>query len=122
MDDFNLDQIIDSAVEWATAQISLSLEPKDLPLIKQYPSLELKALSSHLRYIYLGEKEALPVIIASHLTKKQEEDLLLVLRDNQEAIGWTMANIKGISPLILQHRIHLKRPNRDATHRVGLTQ
>ena len=29
--DFNLDQIVDSAVEWATTPILLSLEPKDLP-------------------------------------------------------------------------------------------
>ena len=44
------------------------------------------------------------MIIASHLTKQQEEDLLTVLRENQEAIGWTMADIKRIS---MQHRIHL---------------
>jgi len=30
-DDCNLDQILDSAVEWATTPIFLSLEPKDLP-------------------------------------------------------------------------------------------
>ena len=69
------------------------------------PSSELNALPSHLKYQYLGEKEAFPVIIASHLTKK-EEDLLAVLRKNREAIGWTMADIKGISPIIVQHRIH----------------
>jgi len=52
----------------------------------------------------LGEKEVFPVIIASHLMEQQEEDLLPVLRKNREAIGWTMANIKGISPSIVQHR------------------
>jgi len=30
-----------------------------------------------------------------------------VLRENREAIGWTMADIKGIGPSIMQHRIHL---------------
>jgi len=34
------------------------------------PSFELKALPSHLKYQYLGEKKAFSVIIASHLTKK----------------------------------------------------
>ena len=47
------------------------------------------------------------MIIASHLTEQQEEDLLAVLRESREAIGWTMADIKGISPSIVQHRIHL---------------
>ena len=94
-------------VEWATTPTPtpLSLEPIDLLLTEQYSSSELKALSDHLKYIYLGEKEALPVIIASHLTEKQEEDLLVVLR-NKEAIGWMMADIKGLSPSIIQHRIH----------------
>jgi len=30
-----------------------------------------------------------------------------MLRDNKEAIEWTMADIKGLNPLIVQHRIHL---------------
>ena len=30
-DDFNLNQIVNSAVKWATTPISLSLQPKDLP-------------------------------------------------------------------------------------------
>ena len=86
--DFNLDQIVDSAVEWATTPIPLSLEPIDLPSTEYYPSSELKALLNHLKYVYLGEKEALSLTIASHLTEEQEEDLV-VLRDNKEAIGWT---------------------------------
>jgi len=48
------------------------------------------------------------VIIASHLTEQQEEDLLVVLRKNREAIGWTMADIKGISSSIVQYRVHLR--------------
>jgi len=65
------------------------------------PSFKLKVLSSHLKYQYLGEKEAFPVIIASYLTEQQEEDLLAALRENREAIGWTMADIKGIIPSIV---------------------
>ena len=76
-------------------------------MIDPVPSSELKVLPNHLKYQYLDEKEAFPVIIVSHLTKQQEEDLLTVLRENREAIGWTMADIKGISPSIVQHRIHL---------------
>jgi len=80
---------------------------KEQPLIDHTPSSELKTLPSHLKYQYLGEKEAFPVIIASHLIEKQEKDLLAVLRENRKAIGWTMANIKGISSSIVQHRMHL---------------
>jgi len=90
-----------------TIPTPLSLEPINLPSTEQYPSSELKALPKHLKYVYMEEKEALPIIITSHLTEEQEDDLLTMLRDNKEVIGWTMADIKGLSPSIVQHHIHL---------------
>jgi len=59
-DDFNLDQIVDSAVEWAanTTLTPLSLKPPDLPPTKQNSSSELKALPDHLKYVYLGGEES----------------------------------------------------------------
>ena len=41
---------------------------KLLPSIMQAPTLELKALPNHLKYIYLGEEETLPVIVARNLS------------------------------------------------------
>ena len=46
-----------------------------------------------------------------------------MLRENWEAIGWTMADVKGISPSILQHQIHLTeeaKPKRDPQHWLNL--
>ena len=37
-----------------------------------------------------------------------EERLLRVLRENKEAFGWSIHDIKGISPTICTHRIHLE--------------
>jgi len=31
-----------------------------------------------------------------------------LLRENKEALGWTLKDIKGISPSIAQYRIHLE--------------
>jgi len=42
--------------------------------------------------------------------------LLYLLRENREALGWTLGDIKGISPIVVQHMIHLEdgaRPYRD---------
>jgi len=86
------------------------------------PLFWTESSSSHLKYKYLGEKEAFSVIIPSYLTEKQEEDLLAVLRKIREAIGWTMADIKGISPSIVQHRIHLieeAKPKGDQQRRLN---
>jgi hypothetical protein len=48
------------------------------------------------------------MIIALDLIDAQEEELLDVLREYKEAIGWTIEDIKGISPLLVMHKIHLK--------------
>ncbi|CAN6685853.1 unnamed protein product [Malus baccata var. baccata] len=43
---------------------------KMLPSVVQAPTLELKPLPSHLKYVFLGEDDTLPVIISSSLTKE----------------------------------------------------
>jgi len=62
--------------------------------------------------VFLGPKETLPVIISSLLFFDQEEELIRVLSDHKSAIGWSVADLKGISPTICMHRIHLEEmPN-----------
>ncbi|KAI3725182.1 hypothetical protein L1987_64960 [Smallanthus sonchifolius] len=75
------------------------------PSLEEPPTLELKDLPSHLKYAILGDNDTLPVIIASNLEKAQEQALLKVLKANKEAIGWTIADLKGISPSIVMHKI-----------------
>ncbi|PIN19259.1 DNA-directed DNA polymerase [Handroanthus impetiginosus] len=49
------------------------------PSIEEPPTLELKPLSSHLCYVYLGESDTLPVIISFSLS-----DLQILLEDDQK--------------------------------------
>jgi len=79
-----------------------------IPSIVEPPKLELKLLLDTLKYAFLGESETLLVIILSHLDKDQEEKLLDVLKEHKEAIGWTIADIKEISPSVIMHEIHLE--------------
>ncbi|PIN24199.1 DNA-directed DNA polymerase [Handroanthus impetiginosus] len=76
--------------------------------IEDPPTLELKPLPSHLCYAYLGESDTLPVIISSALSDLQIEKLLRVLRNHKGTIGWTIADIKGISPSFCMHKILLE--------------
>jgi len=39
------------------------------------------------------------------LSDVEEEKLLRVLRDHKSALGWTISDIKGISPSIYMHKI-----------------
>ncbi|XP_027182096.1 uncharacterized protein LOC113780496 [Coffea eugenioides] len=79
-----------------------------LPSVQQAPNVELKEMPEHLKYAYLGDNKTLPVIIANDLTALQEERLLRVLRKFKPAIGWTLADIKGINPSICMHHILLE--------------
>ena len=84
------------------------IEYKVLPSKKKPPKLELKPLPSHLKYAFLGVEAIFPVIISSSLESNQENKLLEILRTHKTAIGWTIADIMGISPLICTHWIHLE--------------
>ena len=81
--------------------------PPTRPSIVEAPKLELKALPPHLRYVYLGEENTLPVIIAADLNARQVECLVTVLKRFKRAIGWTIADIIGIPPGICSHKIQL---------------
>ncbi|KAL0399649.1 UNVERIFIED_CONTAM: Retrovirus-related Pol polyprotein from transposon opus [Sesamum radiatum] len=85
------------------------------PSIEKPPILELKPLPSHLKYIFLGEDETLPVIISSDLTGLQEEKLKRVLRENIKAIGWSIADIRGISPVTCTHKILMEEAQTEST-------
>ncbi|XP_070028699.1 uncharacterized protein [Nicotiana sylvestris] len=91
---------------------SLELEkratPPAKPSVKEPPKMELKPLLAHLRYVFLGPDSTLSVIISSGLLDVQVEQLLQILQECNIAIGWTMADIKGISPAFCMHKILLE--------------
>ncbi|KAM2622716.1 hypothetical protein TB2_027309 [Malus domestica] len=93
-----------------------------LPSVIQAPVLELKPLPDHLKYVFLGNEETLPVIVSSSLTALEEEKLIRVLKEHKTAIGWTLADIKGISRTTCMHRIFLEegaKPTREAQRRLN---
>ncbi|CAN6576577.1 unnamed protein product [Malus baccata var. baccata] len=66
--------------------------------------------------------QTLPVIISSSLTAQEEDKLIRVLKEHKSAIGWTLADIKGISPTTCMHRILLEegaKPSREAQRRLN---
>ena len=76
--------------------------------IQAPPQFELKPLPESLKYVFLGLKKTLPIIIASDLIPEQEDQLLNVLKTHREAIGCTIADLKGISPSICMHHIYIE--------------
>ena len=92
--------------------------------IEQPPKMEQKPLPSHLKYAYLRVESTLPVIISASLTALEEEKLLRVLRDHKHALGWSLADLKGIRPSLCMHRILLEdghKPSVEAQRRLNPT-
>src|SRR3954462_9031489 len=81
--------------------LGTTLPPKGDPLF------ELKPLPDDLKYVYLDDKKIYPVIISSKLSGK-EERILEVLKKHRGAMGYTLDDLKGISPSICQHAINIE--------------
>jgi len=96
------------ASEFDAEVAGITLGSKMLPFVEQPPTLELKPLPSHLKYVYLERDGKLLVIISALLTDEQEQKLLQVIKDHKRAIGWTLADIPSISPSFCMHRILLE--------------
>ena len=75
-----------------------------------------------LKYAYLEEREQCPVVISSLLINQQENNLLDILRENKQAIGWKITDLKGISPAVCTHHIYLEeeaKPVRQTQRRLN---
>jgi hypothetical protein len=61
-----------------------------------------------LKYAYLDEKNIYSVIISANLSAEEEEKLLEVLKAHRSAIGYSLDDLKGISPALRMHKINLE--------------
>ena len=91
-------------------KLNLPIEtPGGPPPPKGDPVFELKQLPDTLKCAYLDEKKIYPVIISANLSEHEEERLLKVLKKHRAAIGYTLDDLKGISPTLWQHKIKLEK-------------
>ena len=76
--------------------------------ISEPQKIELKPLHVELKYAYLKEQEQCSMVISTSLNTAQEGSLLHILRENKQALGWNINNLKGISPTVCTHHIYLE--------------
>nr|GFC69841.1 reverse transcriptase domain-containing protein [Tanacetum cinerariifolium] len=84
------------------------IEPKNLSEEDEPPKVELKELTPHLEYAFLGNHEEWPVIIAKDLSSNEKIDQINVLKTQKKAIAWKLTDIKGIDPEFCSHKILLE--------------
>ena len=89
---------------------NLHVESLGGPPPKGDPMFELKQLSDMLKYAYLDEKRIYLVIISANLSEHEGKRLPKTPRKHRTAIGYTLDDLKGISPTLCQHKINME-PN-----------
>ena len=72
------------------------------------PKVEIKALPSSLKHAFLGANSTYPIIVNSELNGADLDRIVNLVRKYRKAIGYTIDDIKGISPSICTHRINVE--------------
>ena len=67
----------------------------------------MKPLPKGLKYEFLGDGKAFPVIISDELNPEETEKLLNLLKKHKKVIGYSINDLKGISPTFCTHHIQL---------------
>jgi hypothetical protein len=85
---------------------------KDIGDIKpkepQVPEVDLKPLPKGLKYKLLGADKTYPVIVSDELSPEEHEMSLNLLKKHIKVIGYSINDLKGLSPAFCTHRIPMK--------------
>jgi len=85
------------------------------------PPIELKPLPSGLKYVFLNNDKKYPVIISDKLLDKETYKLITVIEKYHATFGYSLQDLKGISPILCTHRIPINleiTPSREPQRRL----
>jgi hypothetical protein len=72
------------------------------------PEVDLKPLPKGLKYEFLGPHKTYPVIVSDELSPEENEKLLILLKKQRKVIGYSINDLKGLSPAFCTHRIPME--------------
>jgi hypothetical protein len=74
----------------------------------QVPKVDLKPLPKGLKYEFLGLDKTYPVIVSDELSPEENEKLLILLEKHRKVIGYSVNDLKSLSPAFCTHRIPME--------------
>jgi hypothetical protein len=74
----------------------------------QVPEVDIKPLPKGVKYEFLGPDTTYPFIVSDELTPEENEKLLILLKKQRKAIGYSINDLKGLSPPFFTHRIPME--------------
>jgi hypothetical protein len=81
-------------------------------IIPKTPPIELKQLPPGLQYVFLNGDRETPVIISNKLSHEETQKLVATLEKYRSVIGYSLKDLKGISPSLCTHRIPMDQDNK----------
>jgi hypothetical protein len=81
------------------------VKPKTSPI-------ELKQLPPGLQYVFLNGDHETPVIISNKLSNDETRRLVATLENYRSVIGYSLKDLKGISPSLCTHRIPMEQDHK----------
>jgi hypothetical protein len=72
------------------------------------PEVDLKPFPKGLKYDFLGPGKTYPVIVSDELSPEENEKLLILLKKHRKVIGYSINDLKGLSPAFCTHRIPME--------------
>jgi hypothetical protein len=70
--------------------------------------VDRKPLPKGLKYEFLGPDKTYPVIVSDELSPEENEKLLNLLKKHRTVIGYSINDLKGLSPAFYSHRIPME--------------
>jgi hypothetical protein len=70
--------------------------------------VDLKPLPKGLKYKFLGPDKTYPVIVSDELSPEENEKLLNLLKKHRKVIGYSINDLKGLSPAFCTLRIPME--------------
>jgi hypothetical protein len=74
--------------------------------------VELKQLPPGLQYVFLNGDCETPVIISDRLSNDETQKLVSTLEKYRSVIGYSLKDLKGISPSLCTHRIPMEQEHK----------
>jgi hypothetical protein len=99
-------------------------ETIDLPTeeVPTQPPVELKPLLAGLRYAFLNCDKNSPIIFSDKLYNEETSKLIAVLVKHRSVFGYSLQDLKGISPTLYTHHILIdptSTPSHEPQHRIN---
>jgi hypothetical protein len=101
----NFEEEIPFFTEEDEAPVSFELDPTEKP--ERLP-VELKPLPPGLKYTFLHGNRETPVIISDKLSEVETQQLITILETHQSVLGYSLQDLKGISPTLCTHPIPIE--------------